>query len=406
VDSVRRDDRRGRPLRLLWLIDSLAMGGAERLAVAFAREAAPAGIDLHVCCLKRIGGNPLERDLRDTGVSCHVLDAAHLRDRRAFARLRRLLRDGRFDPVHAHLTYAAIWGAAAARLEGVPSVATLHVPPESGPPWRRERIRERLMCALVTRCATTAIAVSAALRDRYVRQGLLDPAQTIVVHNGVDTDGCPTASREHARRLRLAFGLAPDATVLMATAVLRDRRKGLHVLLDALPQVFAAHPAARLVVIGDGPLRRELEAQAQRLGVAGNVCWAGQRHDVGSLLAGADVYVHPPLAEPFPTAVLEAMAASLPVVSTRVDGIPEMIADGSNGRLVPPGDAAALGAALVDLLSDSRARGALAAAARRTALDRFSTRVWIRALGAVYERALGPGSPARKLADTERLVAP
>lgn len=382
------------------------MGGAERLAVSFAREAVASGIDLRVCCLKRIGGNPLESPLRGTGVRFDLLDAANLRDRRAFARLRQLLRQERIDIIHAHLMYATIWGVAAARLEAVPCVATLHVAPASGPAWSRQRIRERLMCGLLNRTRTTVVAVSASLRDRYLQRRLLNPSRVVVVPNGVDVERSPMRNAGAAARLRTGFALPPDARVLMATAVLRGPGKGLHVLLDALPQVIAACPGARLVVIGDGPSRAGLQARARQLGIETAVRWAGARDDVPALLAGAEIFVHPTLDDPFPTAVLEAMSAGLPIVATGVDGIPEMIDAGHSGRLVPPSDAAALASALTELLADAGVRGALGTAARRTALERFSTAVWVRTLRQLYQRALAASAGLEQSGRAPMVAAP
>jgi glycosyltransferase involved in cell wall biosynthesis len=392
VDPVRRDARHGGPLRLLWLIDSLTIGGAERLAVSFAREAGSAGIHLSVCCLKRIDGNPLEGALARTGVPIEVLGALNLRDRRAFARLRRLIGDQRIELVHAHLTYSTIWGAVAARLGGIPCVATLHVHPTSQGPWHRDWIRERLMCALLKRTRSTAIAVSEAQRGRYVRQRLLAADRVVVVRNGIDVRHFPTANIEAAAALRRGFAIPAGAPVIFATAVLREPRKGIHVLLDAMPRVLAACPAAHLIVVGDGAMRPTLQAQARQLGLDRSVHWAGARDDVAALLAGADVFVHPTLADPLPTVVLEAMAAALPVVATRVDGIPELVGADA-GRLVPPGDPAPLATALSDLLADPDARLALGTAGRRAAVERFSTEVWIRELRGVYDRAVSPPSP-------------
>lgn len=406
MDGFRADDRRLRPIRLLWLIDSLAMGGAERLTVTFARQASAADLDLRVGCLKSIDGNPLESALEDTGVPCDVFHAANLRDRRAFGQLRRVLREERIDIVHAHLTYATLWGVAAARLQRIPCVATVHVPPAAGPAWSRERIRERLMCGLLNRSRTTVIAVSAALRDRYLRRGLIDPSRMVVVPNGIDAENAPTTNPGAAARLRAALSLPPDARVLIAAAVLRERRKGLHVLLEAMPKVLAASPAVRLVVIGEGPLLGELQAQAKRLGVDAAVRWAGARPDVTALLPGAEIFVHPALDDPFPTVVLEAMAAGLPVVATTVDGIPEMIASGRHGLLVPASDASALALALNQLLANADARAALGAEARRVALERFSAAVWVRALRHIYERSLSPGVSAEQSRPAPTVAAP
>jgi glycosyltransferase involved in cell wall biosynthesis len=363
--------------------------------VAFAREAGRVGIGLRVCCLKRIDGNPLEGDLVATGVPLDVLDAKHLRDRRAFGRLRRTIRDGRFDLVHAHLTYATIWGVAAARLERTPSIATLHVPPSAARPWDRGRVRERLMCGLLKRSETTVIAVSSALRDRYLRHGLLDPRHVIVVRNGIEVERATTVNERAAGAVRQEFSIPVDAPVLITTALLRDPRKGVQVLLEAVSRLRETNPSAHLLVIGDGPLRPGLEARARELGIERSVRWAGLRRDVGALLAGGDLYVHPALDDPLPTAVLEAMAAALPVVASRVDGIPEMVGEEA-GRLVPPSNPARLASALTDLLSDSDLRRRLGASARQIARERFSAGVWAQGLRDAYLRTIGAGPRQRE----------
>lgn len=393
------------PLRLLWLIDSLQMGGAERLAATFARALDPRAMSLHVCALKRIAGNPVEEELAAAGIAVTTLHARNLRDVRAFARLVRLMRDGRFQVVHAHLTDASIWGSLAGWRTGVPVVASLHVMPGASRRLSRPALRERLMCAALNRLSATTIAVSAALRDAYVQRGLLDPARVTVVHNGIDVSRFAPADQEGRQAARQALGIADDAPLLVTTSVLRDRRKGVHVLLRALPRILGVHSAARLLVIGDGPIRPALEADAARLGIAGAIHWAGHRDDVASLLAAGDLFVLPTLEEPFPTAVLEAMATGLPVVASDIGGIPEMLDAPALGRLVTPGDADALARAVTGLLGDPRGRRAAAEMARRRACDRFSDRAWTERLTRVYMAAIERADTVPAPAGTGRVEA-
>jgi glycosyltransferase involved in cell wall biosynthesis len=166
--------------------------------------------------------------------------------------------------------------------------------------------------------------------------------------------------------------------VVTTVSVLREG-KGIEVLLDAIPAVLARHPEARFLIAGDGPLRESLEARS-----VDRVTWAGFRRDVPELLAASDLFVLPSLGDAYPTVLMEAMAAGLPVVSTRVGGIPEIVDDGRTGRLVPPGDAAALASAISDLLDSREQREALGQAARVEAERRFSKEVWVARLKEIY----------------------
>ena len=173
-------------LRLLWLIDSLTVGGAESLAVSFAREATRRGIELTVCARTTIDGNPLEADVRATGARVESLEARNLRDMSAFRRLLPLAREA--DVIHAHLTYSAIWGALASRITRVPLVATLHVPPSGD-------VREPILVFLLNRYASRVVMVSHALRESWGER----LKNVVVIHNGVGSAGVSPADVEIGR---------------------------------------------------------------------------------------------------------------------------------------------------------------------------------------------------------------
>ena len=345
-------------IRLLWLIDSLTMGGAESLAVTIAREARRRAIDLTVCARTSIGGNPLEAEIRALGVDVVSLDARNLRDRAAYRRLVGLVRD--FDVVHAHLTYAAIWGALASRKTRVPLVATLHVPPGlSSLATLRDDIRERILVFLLNRYASRVIVVSHALREAWGAR----LRNVVVVRNGVDVRAAP-------RRWQAVAGAT--ALQIITIAVLREG-KGIDTLIEAARYV----PNANFVVVGDGPLREALEQQASGLPIT----FTGFRRDVAQLLAESDLFVHPTLADAFPTVLLEAMAAGLPVIASNVGGVPEIV-DAHSGMLVPPGDARALANAINAAHAEWRE---VAGAAGRERVEReLSVDRWLDQLERLY----------------------
>jgi glycosyltransferase involved in cell wall biosynthesis len=375
----------GKRVRLLWLIDSLNVGGAESLIVPFVRRLDRAKCEVSICCLTTIGGNAIEPLLRNEGVAIVNLGARNLRDLGAFRRLLRLVREERIDLIHAHLTYAAIWAAVCSRLTGVPSIASLHVAPPGGK--SKEASRDRLMRFVLNRWAASVIAVSDALRDDYLRGGGLMPEKIVAVQNGIELDRFRKDRDQCRQRITSEFGIPADAPLAVTVSVLRPG-KGVEVLLDAVKPVLQRVPNAYFLIIGDGSMRAEWAQLAERNGVSHRIRWAGYRKDVESLLAGCDLLVHPSLADAFPTVLLEAMAAGLPIVATNVGGIPEIVEPGVTGRLVPAGDAEALATEVANLLQDSGMRRAMSEKAREVAMDRFSTEAWIRRLETVYQRAV------------------
>jgi len=353
------------------LIDSLTLGGAESLVLPFAR-AIDGKVDLRVCCLKSIGGNPIEQRLREAGVSVINLGARNLRDLRSFRRLLALLREHRIELVHAHLTYAAIWAGIAAAITGVRTVATLHVAPTRGG-WR-DRLREWLMVRVLRWSRSRVIAVSEAVRQAF--KSRYPAASMEVIHNGVEVETFERRNDSRSRELKQEFGFAGDAPVVVTVSVLRAG-KGIDVLLRAL-----RHVDAHLLIVGEGPMRIAWSALGD-----GRVVWAGYREDVPRLLAGADLFVLPSLDDAFPTVLLEAMAAELPVVATRVGGIPEIVDSAGVGVLVPPGDLEALAAAIDALLRDEERLRRIALAGRRRVEEEFSTGRWTERLMSLYRSA-------------------
>lgn len=374
-----------RKLRLLWLIDSLTLGGAEKLAASFARSFDRTGTELTVCCLKTIAGNAVEDELRRSGVDVVNLQIRNLRDLRGFARLIGLIREKRFDIVHAHLTYASSWGALASRWTGVPLVATLHVAPVRSSRWSREWIRQWLMCRLLRWWSYRTIAVSRAIANAYGDAGLLPPSKLAVIYNGVET----STPQDHQRGIVRWEQESEDRVVIAAVAVLREG-KGIEILLRAMRQIVQDEPRSVLWIIGDGERRATLQELAVQLGLAGRVRWFGYRRDVERILSGADLFVQPTLMDAFPTAVLEAMAAGKAVIASAVGGVPEIIGDGESGILVEPGDAEAIVRAVRRLLHSPQERERLAEAGRRVVGERFSVRQWITQLDELYHSA-APG---------------
>jgi glycosyltransferase involved in cell wall biosynthesis len=191
-----------------------------------------------------------------------------------------------------------------------------------------------------------------------------------VIHTGIPLGQWQP---DHGRTTtRMALGYTDDELVIGTTSRLSEERKGIAQFIDMAAQVAAEHPRARFLIVGDGSLRPQLEAQAMRLQVADKVIVTGWRSDVPQLVAAMDVFVMPSLFEGGPTSVLEAMAMRKPVVATSVGMVPEVVEDGRSGLIVPPGNAKALAAAVGQLLANDDGRLQMAEAARAQALQDFS----------------------------------
>lgn len=367
-----------RPLRVHVLIDSLGLGGAETLVAEFAIAARAADLSVSVGYLDAAGA-AIDR-LRDAGVEpvhvpVHSLLAA--RDHKA---VRDHLAAVRPDLLHTHLGYADLLGGLAARRLGIRSVSTLHVTAWSG--TTRERARFRLTALARRRCATRVIAVSEAARRSYLETGWEHAERVVTVHNGIADSAVAGAGAAIRREL----GIAPDELVLGMVSVLRGR-KG-HEAAGAAAELLAGRfPRLRLLIVGDGPKRAQTEHALAALG--DRALFAGYRDDVIGVLDAVDILVHPSSIDAFPTALLEAMAARVPIVATAVGGIPEAVVDGETGFLTPaPATGEILARALEPLLADPQLRLRMGARGRERFETEFRADRWIGRLLRVYETVL------------------
>jgi glycosyltransferase involved in cell wall biosynthesis len=352
------------------------IGGSERHLLALLPALRERGVDASVLGLDDPArdAEPFYEQLAVLQVPYERLPCPRDLDPRLAGRTVRAVRARRPDLVHTHLVHADVYGALAAWRAGTGLVSTKH----NDDPFRAGpfRFAERTL----TRRASRVICITAALA-RFNRERVGLPATKLrIVHYGLDTppgawgtDGGPP--------------LPEDARVLLAVGRL-ERQKGLDVALRALATVRRDHPAAHLVVLGEGSLREELTALAAELGLGGAVHLPGRVGDVGAWLQRADLLVHPARWEGFGLALLEAMLCARPVVATRVSSIPEIVVDGETGLLVAPDDAPALAEAVGALLSDAERARAMGAAGVARAQAEFSVAKMADRTLAVYREAI------------------
>lgn len=306
---------------------------------------------------------------------------------RAVRSLRQIARTRQVDLVHAAGTDALKYGGPVAKLTGIPAVGSLY-DDLSLRPW----LNRTAIVTSVSLFYDSVMVPSSALREATLRQHA-DPAKVITVHNGVDPRRF-SPDPPNAARLRAELGLPPD-TPLIGMVGRFMPLKGHDVLLRAMAEVARQRADVRCLIVGDAVFEGEAEWKRRVLGLAGalglegRVIFTGWRSDVPAVLSALDVFVHPATAhDSLPTVVLEAMAASRPVVGAAVGGVPEMVQEGVTGHLPRPGDAKGFAAAILHLLANPATRRAMGAAGRARVLRCFTAERYCRAVETVYAKAL------------------
>jgi glycosyltransferase involved in cell wall biosynthesis len=369
-------------MTVLHLSSSSGAGGAETVAASVA-----AGLDpsryRSVVCLFRDGW--LREHCEHLGLETHVLRMAGSLDLSWLRQFRRLLRDREVEVIHAHEFGANTWGTMAGRLSGVPVVATVH-----GRGYYGDRRRRRLAYRIVGRAARM-VAVSEDVKRFIVETTGVSDRHVRVIHNGITLPTAVSSAVIEATRAEL--GLRPGDRVVLAVGSLYEV-KGHRFLLEAWPEVLKACPAAVLLIAGRGDREAALREQARRLGIEARVRFLGLRHDVPVLLEMCEAFVQPSLSEGLSIAILEAMAAGRPVVTTRVGGNPELVMDGETGVLLEPADVPALAAAVGRVLAHPRDARRLGDNGRARVGSRFTMEAMVQQYETVYDAAIGRVGPA------------
>ncbi len=372
---------------IVYVIDGLGMGGAERLTVSVLRHLDRERFSPRVCFFQTRGGNPMEEAIRSLNVPVSHVPVTRLRDPLALPRLLRYLRRVKADLIHTQLEFANILGNLAARVLHLPSVCTTHVLLTEEGRWK-PRLHEAVEWETLRRFCGRVIAVSEGARRQYLTGKRFPPQKVVTLYNGIDLEPFRGLDRGRARQeVRRELGVPLRARLLVTVAVLR-RPKGIAVMLRALPEILRWAGDVYYLIVGDGPERENLAAVADETGLRGRVIFAGMREDVPRLLAAGDVFVLPTLSEALPTVLAEAMAARLPIVASAVGGVPEMVEDGRNGLLVPAGDSEALAEACLGLLSAPDRRAAMAQRGWEIVQRKFDIRRQVRALENIYLEGL------------------
>jgi glycosyltransferase involved in cell wall biosynthesis len=347
--------------------------GGEGQVLSLARGLARRGHDVLVIC-------PPRSELAEACARHHVpTRAVAMRaefDVGAMISVARALRGFRADIVHFHTARAHAIGLAAARLARTPvKVLSRRVDfPIGGNPFSRMKYKARV---------DAVVAISEAVREVLLAGGMA-PGLITVIYSGVDLEQWD--GKLEGRRFRAELGIPPSAPLVGVVGALAPH-KAQSYFLRAAAELARTRPDVRYVIVGEGELEQELKELARSLGIERIVAFAGFRRNMRAVFAAIDVFVLSSVAEGLCTSIMDAMACGVPVVATRVGGVPEIIRDADCGILVPPADPSAMAAAIGRVLKDSSLRSRLVKGGRDRVLD-FSVEKTVEQTEQLYSKLL------------------
>lgn len=378
------------PIKLLAIMEAGAVTGPAKNLIEFARLARPE-IETCIVTFQReathhpspISHPPFASAARQSGIEVEIINERFRFDRRVISHLREVARRRAPDIIQSHNVKSHFLVRWSGIMHARQWIAFHHGYTTTD--WKMRLYNQLDRWSL--RRADRIITVSRAFARQLARIARED--RITVLHNSINIDSLASISPEEARSLREKLDIATDERVLLAVGRL-SHEKGHADLISAFGLIVKAHPQTKLVIVGDGPERERLEHQAASSGLGNRIIFTGQISDAPVYYRMADAFVLPSHSEGSPNVLLEAMAASLPVVATRVGGVPEIANDEESALLVTARDAQSIADAVIRLLADKELAQRLVAAARERVKD-YSPESRLQTLLEIYRR-MAPAS--------------
>lgn len=364
-------------IKVLQIVEDLKVGGLERVIQSLALGLPKERYDVQVWCLTK--GGAVADELLVAGVHVEILGMGPRCTLPFLLKLRKKIKDSRIDILHAHGYTAATIGRTAGFLAGVPAMMA-HMHSTYWGYTKKQLIIEKV----ISLATDKIICCSNAVADFVLGREKICPRKVTVVYNGVE-DMCQPVERV----MRTELGLSLDDFVIGVAASL-VAHKGHSCFLEAMREVVKDNPTVKAVLAGDGPLRKELEDSVKKLGLTRNVIFCGIMGEMRPFFSSMDLVVLPSIErEGLPNTILEAMSAGKAVIASRLGGIPEALIDGETGLLVPPGDHAALAAAVLSLIHNRERLKKMGRDGRALYEKKFTRAEMINNISRIYEVSLG-----------------
>lgn len=358
------------------MIDNLRADGTQRILVHLVRGLGERGHVQHIFCLNACVDPTVVQRLEENGANITVVGKWQVASGIGFIQLAARFAKFRPDVVQTFLPVSDVVGRTAARLASVPAiVSSIRATNRDKKAW------QFVLDRVTMRWAKRVIFNSRSVIPFAIAREGVRPAQVVFIPNGVRLPSPQSCGKDP--KLLAAFGVCPSAP-LVGTVGRLYPQKGHTFLLMAIKKVIQTLPETVLLIVGDGPLRPNLEAKTQELGIQSSVRFLGYRSDVAEVLPCLDLYVQSSLWEGMPNAVMEAMATGLPVVATKVDGTVELIEHGRSGWLVEPANPDALFRAIVDALTNKHEASRVGKVAAERMRAFFSLEAMISAYEELY----------------------
>lgn len=375
-----------RRIRILEIINEATIGGGQSHVLQLASGLDRKRFAVSVACTDN---GPLTEQLRAIGVPVHPFAISQCASPSTLRAMMRLLAEGQIDIVHTHGGIAGVWGRLAAWAAKTPvRIHTLH-----GIHYLHYRSRIKRMAfisldRLLAIGTKKIICVSEADRQAGIAAGCFRADQAVLIRNGIPAPTLPADFTGRGKRTELGL---PAAAAIIGTVGRLHVQKNQRQFLEAIHFVRQEIPNAIALLVGDGPLRSELQALSRELGLQDHVRFLGSRRDVAELIALMDVFVLSSEWEGMPLSLLEAMALERPVAAFAIPGVTEAIRDNESGALATPQNARSLAQAILRLLHNREQAGRLAKTGRRIFYDHFQQEKMVHATAELYTRLYGAG---------------
>lgn len=373
-------------IKVLYVFAALPVGGAEQVLVTELEGLNKKIFDPLVCVISEKG--PVGEMIEQMGIPVIPLHRMKKNqfDYGIIREIKELILREKISLVHTHLYDGGKYGRIAARMAKTPAIVhTVHNV------YVKRRTKYHLINRALSLFTDRIIAVSEAVKESVVHYDRINREKIQVIYNGIDFtkfDG-PVSTSD----VRSELGIRPEEMVIGVIARLEEQ-KGHIYLLKALSLRRNLLPSLKVIIVGDGKLRSFLEKESEKRGLSSHVFFLGTRKPIFSIFKALDLFLLPSLWEGFGVAIVEAMAAGVPVIATAVDGVKEIIISGRDGQLISPGDAQSLAEAIEDALFHREKYLEMARRGKETVHQNFSKEKHVAALQALYleiltEKGLG-----------------
>lgn len=362
-------------IRIVHVIDHLGAGGAQEFLLNLVGATSRSRFRMEVCTLH--GWGPYAEELETLRIPVYSLSGSKFDPFIPF-RLWRFLSHTRYGILHLHLSASILFGCLAGRLARVPKIiATIHALRNQSLPWVFP------LYGLLSRLMDRLVAEASLSRRELAEAGVPDEKiETIIL--GTDTTLAANASADRASKVRREFGIAQEEPLILNIARLHKHKGQIH-LLRVMKELLREWPSAKLLIVGDGPLRTSLEKAARQLSLTNDVIFAGFRRDLADLYSACDLVVVPSVKEGLGMTTIQAMAWGKPVVAFEVGALSEAVIDGETGYLVPAKDHEALLRAIAALLGDPVLRVSLGSQAKALVEEKFALHTMVKEYERLYE---------------------